>query len=124
MPDATLLRIDSIDFVDWAVRGITMTIEPIDQDAQFARDCRGELVHLSPPQFRKHKFSIQCTDQAAPDFTDVWGGHVVNIDCIPNMGEVNSTDGVLSFRAMVMKRRVSGEEYAASVAWQLDGEEI
>ena len=31
MPAHTLLSIDAIDFSQWAVRGITMTLEPIDQ---------------------------------------------------------------------------------------------
>ena len=41
MPAYTLLAIDGIDFSQYAVRGITMTLEPIDQAASLARDCRG-----------------------------------------------------------------------------------
>lgn len=124
MPDATLLRIDSISFVDWAVRGIRMTLEPIEQAAQLVRDCRFTLVDISLPASRKYKFSITCTDQDAPVLTDVWPGHVINIDCIPNMGVVNSTDGVLSMNAMVRTWRVEGDEYGAEVAWQLEGEQV
>lgn len=120
----TLLRIDSISFVDWAVRGITVTLEPIEQAISLARDCRGELVDISLAQFQKYRFSITCTDQDAPVLTDVWPGKVINIDLIPNMGVVNSTEGVVSLHAMVTRWNVSGEEYEAAVAWQLSGEEI
>ena len=47
MPAHTLLSIDAIDFSQWAVRGITMTLEPIDQAAALARDCRGILADIS-----------------------------------------------------------------------------
>lgn len=123
MAEATLLRIDSIDFVDWAVRGISVTLEPIPQSANLARDCRGTLVDISVAQFQKYKFTISCTDQDAPVLTDVWPGKIINVDLIPNMGVVNSTDGVLSLNAMVTNWQVTGDEYGASVAWQLDGEQ-
>lgn len=123
MPDATLLRIDSIDFVDWAVRGITMTLEPIEQAANLARDCRGILVDLSLPQFRQYKFTISCTDQAAPVLDDVWPGKEINVTCIPGLGVENSTDGALFLNARVTSWQTQVDEYGASVAWQLEGEQ-
>lgn len=120
---ATLLRIDDIDFVDWAVRGITMTLEPIQQAAQLARDCRGELVDLALPQFQKYKFSISCTDQAAPVLDDVWPGKRILITCVPGLGVENSTDGALFLDARVTSWQTQVEEYEAAISWQLEGEQ-
>ena len=67
MPTHTLLSINEIDFSPYAVRGITMTLTPIDQAAQVARDCRGFLVDISLEQFRQFKISISCTDHEVTD---------------------------------------------------------
>ena len=74
MPAYTLLAIDEIDFSDYAIRGITMTLEPIAQAASLARDCRGMLADISLAQFRQFKITIACTDQEAPQLTGIWPG--------------------------------------------------
>src|SRR6185436_21030557 len=65
MPAYTLLAIDSIDFSQYAVRGITMTLDPIDQAKNVARDCRGDLADISVVQFRQYKITVTCTDHEA-----------------------------------------------------------
>ena len=90
MPAYTLLAIDGIDFSQYAVRGITMTLTPISQAANLARDCRGGLADISLAQFRQHKVSITCTDHEAPELTDVWPGMDVTITCIPGLGAANT----------------------------------
>jgi len=114
----TLLAIDGIDFSQYAVRGITMTLEPIDQAANVARDCRGGLADISVAQFRQYKTSITCTDHEAPELTDVWPGQDITITCIPGLGASNSTGDVLSIFAKVMKWNTSRDEWGAEVAWQ------
>lgn len=122
-PAYTLLSIDDIDYSSYSVRGITMTLEPIQQAASLARDCRGDLVDISIAQFRQYKVSISCTDHEAPTLTDVWPGMDVTIACIPGLGAANTTGDVLTIEAKVTSWNTSREEWAAEVAWQLECEQ-
>jgi hypothetical protein len=122
-PAYTLLAIDNIDFSDYAVRGVTMTLAPIDQAANLARDCRGALADISVEQFRQYKVSITCTDHEAPELTDVWPGQDITITCIPGMGAANTTGDVLTILAKVTSWNTSRDEWSAEVAWQLEAEQ-
>jgi hypothetical protein len=122
-PPYTLLAIDDIDFSQYAVRGLTMTLTPIDQAKNVARDCRGALADISVAQFRQFKVSITCTDHEAPELTDVWPGQDVTITCIPGLGAANGTGDVLTILAKVTAWDTSRDEWAAEVAWRLDAEQ-
>src|SRR5262249_14853622 len=122
-PPYTLLAIDGIDFGDYAVRGITMTLTPIDQEKAFARDCLGILRDISVPQFRCFKTTITCTDNDAPELTNIYIGAVVTITCIPGIsGSYDSP--IVTFAAMVTGWNTSRQEWDATVAWQLEAEQI
>jgi hypothetical protein len=123
MPAYTLLAIDDIDFSQYAVRGITMTLEPIEQAAALARDCRGVLADISVAQFRQYKVSITCTDHEVPELTGVWPGQDITITCIPGLGAANTTGDVLIILAKVTTWNTSRDEWAAEVAWQLEAEQ-
>jgi hypothetical protein len=123
VPTHTLLAIDDIDFSPYAVRGIIMTLAPIDQAASLARDCRGALADISVEQFRQYKVSITCTDHEAPELTDVWPGQDVTITCIPGLGAANTTGDVLTILAKVTSWNTSRDEWAAEVAWTLEAEQ-
>jgi hypothetical protein len=123
MPAYTLLAIDNIDFSQYAVRGITMTLTPIDQAASLARDCRGMLADISLAQFRQYKVTISCKDHEAPELTDVWPGQDITITCIPGLGAANGSGDVLTILAKVTAWNTSRDEWAAEVAWQLEAEQ-
>jgi hypothetical protein len=116
----TLLAIDGIDFSQYAIRGITMTLAPIDQAKNVARDCRGALADISLAQFRQHKVTITCTDHEAPELTDVWPGQDITITCIPGLG---GPGDVLTILAKVVSWNTSRAEWEAHVAWQLEAEQ-
>jgi len=123
-PAYTLLTIDGIDFSDYAVRGITMTLTPIDQAKNLARDCRGDLADISLAQFRQYKVSITCTDHEAPELTDVWPGKDITINCIPGLGAANTTGDVLIILAKVTSWDTSrGEWGPEGVQWTLEAEQ-
>jgi hypothetical protein len=122
-PPYTLLAIDDIDFSQYAVRGITMTLAPIDQAANVARDCRGALADISVAQFRQYKVTISCTDHEVPELTDVWPGQDITITCIPGLGAANTSGDVLTILAKVTAWNTSRDEWAAEVAWQLEAEQ-
>jgi hypothetical protein len=123
LPAYTLLSIDEIDYSSYSVRGITMTLEPIEQAKNVARDCRGALVDISLLQFRQYKVTITCTDHEAPELTDVWPGQDITIACIPGLGVANTTGDVLTILAKVTAWSTSRDEWAAEVAWQLEAEQ-
>ena len=123
MPAYTLLAIDDIDFSQYAVRGITMTLAPIEQAAALARDCRGVLADISLAQFRQYKVSITCTDHEVPELTGIWPGQDITITCIPGLGAANTTGDVLIILAKVTTWNTSRDEWAAEVAWQLEAEQ-
>lgn len=118
----TLLSIDDIDFSEYSVRGITMTLTPIPASAHIRRDCRGFLLDLSLEQFRKYSASITCTDQEAPTLTDVWPGKLVSVVFVPEVGVTNDSD-VLTLSMRVMSWQTSREELEVHTAWQIDLEE-
>jgi len=122
MPAYTLLAIDSIDFSQYAVRGITMTLDPIDQAKNVARDCRGDLADISVVQFRQYKITVTCTDHEAPALAGVWPGQDITITCIPGLGE-DITGDPLTLLAKVTAWNTSRDEWAAEVAWQLEAEQ-
>jgi len=122
-PPYTLLAIDAIDFSDYAVRGITMTLAPIDQAKNVARDCRGDLADISVAQFRQYKVTITCTDHEAPQLSGIWPGQDITINCIPGLGASNSSGDVLTILAKVIIFNTSRDEWAAEVAWQLEAEQ-
>src|SRR4029453_17795983 len=124
VPAYTLLSIDNIDFSDYDVRGITMTMAPIDQAANLARDCRGALADISVAQFKQFKVSITCTDHESPELTDVWPGQDITITCIPGLGVSNTTGDALIILAKVTTWNTSrGEWGPEGVAWQLEAEQ-
>lgn len=123
MPAYTLLSIDGIDFSQYAVRGITMTLEPIDQAKNVARDCRGVLADISVAQFRQYKVTITCTDHEVPELTDVWPGADITITAIPGLGAANGTGDVLTILAKVTTWNTSRDEWAAEIAWTLEAEQ-
>jgi hypothetical protein len=123
MPAHTLLSIDAIDFSQWAVRGITMTLEPIGQAAALARDCRGFLADVSLAQFRQYKVSISCTDHEAPQLTGIWPGQDVTIVCVPGLGVPDDMAAQLTILAKVTSWSTSRDEWPAETAWSLEAEQ-
>jgi hypothetical protein len=120
-PPYTLIAIDAIDFTDYAVRGITMTLELIDQSKNLARDCLGNLVDISVPQFRQHKITITCTDNDAPELAGIWAGQDISITCLPRMN--GTSDTPLTILAKVTNWNTSRPEWDAEISWQLEAEQ-
>ena len=68
-----------------------MTLEPIEQAANVARDCRGVLADISLAQFRQYKVSDYLHRSRGARLTDVWPGQDITITCIPGLGVANTT---------------------------------
>jgi hypothetical protein len=82
MTELTLLRLDPIGVPPYSARGISQSLDPIDEAAQIARTVNGAVVNLSDPAFRKYKSTISCTDNDQPALDGVWPGGILTVDCV------------------------------------------
>ena len=121
VPPYSLISIDNIDFTDFSARGITMTLTPIDQAKNVARDCLGNLVDISVTQFRQHKITITCHDNDAPELANAWPGVDITVTCLPRMDGTSDTPLVIP--AKVVSWNTSRDEWGAEIAWQLEAEQ-
>jgi hypothetical protein len=140
--NGTLLTMTGVDLPPFAARGLTQTLDHIEQASSLQRSINGEPIDFSAPQFRKYKSTITCTDMKTPLPDDLWPGAEVQVDCVaelqfdpslgPDRDAVSSSeyvDGGRSFyrpklSMVVISFTTSTDEYGASVGWQMDLEEI
>ena len=83
--DSTLLRISGVGMSPYAARGLTQTLNPIDQSKDLRRTINGELVDFSVEQFRKYATVISGNDQMPPGIAGIWPGRDVQIECIAEL---------------------------------------
>jgi hypothetical protein len=139
----TLLVISGQGIPTFASRGLTQTLDPIAASSVLARTVNGGLVDFSPPQMRKYRSTISCTDINGPAFDGVWPGDILTVDCVPELayltisgapgrtvvtGSERVVGDYTNYRPQLVMRVVqyttSTDEYGAAVAWQLDLEEV
>ena len=140
----TLLVISGDGVAPYSARGLTHTLDPVGEAAVVARSVNGTLVNLSPPQFRKFKSTISCTDVSSPALAALWPGVVVDVDCVseityrtslgspvPDRAVAGSrTEGDYTYDRLRLTMMVvapwtqSTDEYGASVLWQLELAEV
>ena len=122
MPVNTLLELSGIDLGDYAVRGLQLELAPI-EPGDLERDINGGLHDLTLTAFRKYRLTISCTDQEAPELTDVWRGKPVTVTCLPralmgvSSGDTGETPLVMS--CLVDQWSNAPSEWAHQTSWQL-----
>jgi hypothetical protein len=139
--NGTLLDL-GLDLAPYAARGLSQTLDNIDQASQVQRGINGEPIDFSAPQFRKYKSTVTCTDQLTPIPDDLWPGMQVTVKCVaelmfdPSMGPdhqaVSGSERVEGGRSfyrpvldmVVISFTTTTDEYGASVGWQIDLEEV
>jgi hypothetical protein len=139
----TLLVLSTMGVPLYSARGLTQTLEPIQQAQQLRRTINGALVDLSASQFRKYASRISCTDQRAPAIDGIWPGQTLTVSCVAELSYLTAggapsrpvvsgssyVEGSHTFYRPQLTMRVVTpqsqiEEYRASVEWHLDLEEI
>ena len=142
-PPLTLLVISGPGMPPYAARGLTQTLDPIDAAGVLARTVNGGLIDFSPPQMRKYKSTISCTDQDAPALDGIWPGMPLTVDCVSELGYLTAggtpqrnavpgserTAGAWTWYRprldmLVVSYSVGTNEYGAAVEWKLDLEEV
>jgi hypothetical protein len=139
----TVLNFTGLSLPPYSARGLTQTLEPLDQAGSLRRTVNGELIDLSHEQFRKYRSTISGSDQQPPAIDGVWQGLQVVVDCIcelaylaqggspqrPQVSGGSRQDGDFVFYRPRLTMRVtsfsvSTDEYGAVTAWSLGLEEI
>lgn len=139
----TILAITGVGLAPYSSRGLSQTLEPIEQSKQSKRTINGELKDTSVIQFRKYRSRITCTDANSPAFDKNWPGKSLTVDCVPELSYVTSggspgrtvvggssrTDGAYTFyrpqlTMLVTSWDISRDEYGAEVGWTMDLEEV
>ena len=125
----------------YSARGITQTLEPIDQASAIFRTINGGVVNFAAPQFQKYKTTISGNDQNPPAFDSIWPGQEVVMDCVaelsyavggsPNRtvvpGSANTESGFIIYRPRltmtITKITEQRDEYGATTSWTIEAEE-
>jgi hypothetical protein len=81
----TLLVLTGVGIPPYSARGLTQTLVPIGQSAQYRRTINGALRDLSDETFRKYSSIIRGDDMDPPALDGVWPGLILTVDCIPEL---------------------------------------
>jgi len=141
MAGETVLSLLGLGVPAYSARGLTQTLEPLDQATSLARTINGELIDLSRAEFRKYKSTISGTDQRPPSCDGLWPGRQIVVDCIEELaypdggtplrpvvaGSSFSESGFTYYRPrltmVVTDFQLSRDEYGAQVGWSMSLEE-
>ncbi len=140
--DQTVLSISVMGVPLYSARGLSQTLEPIDAAKNMRRSVNGILTDVAHQQFRKYKSKITCTDARVPSFDGVWPGLTVTVDCAAFLSYPiggtpqrlviagsNFTEGSFVFyrprlTMMVVTNTAQVDEWAGTVPWEIDLEEV
>lgn len=139
--DETVLSLSGVGVPPYSARGLTQTLEPIDQAANLQRTINGALVDLSSVSFRKYKSTITGSDQRPPACDGVWPGRELVVDCVTTLcypqggspqrpevaGSSFTEDGFTYYRPqltmLVTGFQLSEDEWGAVISWTMTLEE-
>jgi hypothetical protein len=126
----------------YSARGLSQLIQPIDAAKNQRRSINGIMTDVNNPQFLKYKSKITCTDLRTPAIDGIFPGLTVNVDCVsylsypvggtprrPVISGSTFTEGSFVFYLprllmMVTDYQVQTDEWAGTVPWELDLEEL
>ena len=142
-PYDTLLVLSGMGVTPYSTRQAKQLLAPIEASANIRRTVNGTLINLSPSQFTKYKSTISCEDQESPATDGIFPGTEIVIDCISELAYLTGgsperpvvegserTVGPWTFYrprlAMMMTAplEVTTAEWGATVAWQMELEEV
>lgn len=138
----TLLVLSGMGVPRYSARGVTQTLEPIEQAAHLERSINGQMIDFSYEPFRKYKTQITGSDQRPPACSGLWPGKLITVDCVVELSAVESLppertpvedsvyteEGFTFYRPrltmIVMSFSVDADEWSAGIGWNLVAEEV
>lgn len=135
--------VSGFDASDYALRGLTQSLDPIDAKIQARRTVNGTLVDVSNSAFQKYKSIVTVPDQLPPALDGVWPGDTIVVDCACELSYVTATgtagrtvvagssrtEGAFTFyrpRISFIVRAVNvlTDEWGGRVTWTMELEEV
>lgn len=86
LADDTLLVIAGPALPRWSARGLTESLEPVD-NGRLRRTVNGDLAFVGDAGGRKYAVSVAARDTRAPAFAGQWRGSAVTIDCVSMLSQ-------------------------------------
>lgn len=143
LPIGTLLVLSVGGVPLYSARGLDQTLQPIDAAHVTRRTINGILVDLSVDRFHKYASKISCSDVEAPAMDGIMPGMTLTVDCVAELvfptasgsptrtviaGSARTVGAHTIYRPrldmMVVGFNQSISEYARTVQWDLDLEEV
>jgi len=143
---STLLTILGQGLAPYSARGLTQTLEHIDQAANVKRTVNGNLKNIAFDGFKKYRTTISCQDVEAPALDGVWPGDQIEVHCSAELAYLTSDVSVVhpARPAVSGSPRVEGDytyyrpvlimmitaftgshvEWDGTVSWSMTAEEI
>ncbi len=143
MANETLLDLSGDGVNPYSARGLKQTLEPI-AVAVPPRTINGGLSNIVPPQFRKFRSTLSCSDTSPPALASLWPGVVVVVNCmaeiayltyngspVPDRTVIGTReDGEYTYDRLQLTMMVMGPwqqtstEYAGTEEWSIPLEEV
>jgi hypothetical protein len=138
----TVLSISVMGVPLYSARGLSQVLQPIDATKNQRRSINGVMVDVSNLQFLKYKSKITCTDARIPAIDGVFPGLTVVVDCVSflsypvggtprrivvagsNFNEGNYIFYRPRLTMMIVDLTTQVDEWAGTVPWELDLEEV
>src|SRR5262245_1130304 len=133
----TLLQMVGIGVPPYSARGLSQSLQPIDQAAHIVRAIDGTLLDLSYAPFQKYKSIISCEDVDPPAVDGKWPGQLVTVHCIAELcypeggsparpvayGSTRTEAGFTFYNPvldmMVLAFNFEHDEYGRRIGWSL-----
>lgn len=138
----TLMVLSPMGLPLYSARGLTETLEPIQEAADLVRLANGDLDDWSFPAFKKFALTVACTDQRVPAIDGIWPGQSVTVQCVselaypsggspertPVTGSSRTENGYVFYRPVLSMRLMSlsvqTDEWGAAIGWSAKFEEV
>jgi hypothetical protein len=138
----SVLQISVMGVPLYSARGLSQTLEPIAASKNQRRSINGILTNVAHSQFCKYISKITCTDARTPAVDGIWPGLTVVVDCaaflsypaggLPHRTVIAGsafTEGSFTFyrprlTMMITTTTLQVDEWAGTVPWEIDLEEI
>jgi len=141
--DFTTLVLDGIGVAPYTARGITQTLEPIEESGHLERAVDGTIIDLSIPEMKLFRVSISCTDQEAPALSGIWPGKAFTLHSVEELSFPTASPELQERPEVPGSVRIVGDytfyrpilnmvcytwqtqivEYGREINWKLDAQE-
>lgn len=140
----TLLVMEGLGVMPYSARGLSQSLEPIDESSHLERTINGVLMDFGYDAMQKYKSTISGSDARPPSVDGKWPGKLVVVECIATLCHpeyedlarepVDYADAIVYEGGFVIYRprltmlvrtfTTEHNEYGQVVGWSIELEEV